>query len=118
NYENNGVDNVGTEQEDLYNFTDWGRGEVTSNAFDNGKFRIPSLRNIMLTAPYMHDGRFNTMDEVIEHYKTGGHTAANSNSLQDTFPLSENEKNNIIKFLHALTDTTFLNNPAFSDPFN
>jgi len=117
-YENNGIDSVGPEMEDLVKFLDWGRGEVTNNNFDNGKFRIPSLRNIMLSQPYMHDGRFETMDEVIEHYKTGGFTAANSNALQQPFPLTEDEKEKIIIFLEALTDTTFLNNPAFSDPFN
>lgn len=55
---------------------------------------------------------------MIEHYKTGGHSAANSNPLQQDFTLTEDEKDKLIKFLHALTDTTFLNNPAFSDPFN
>ncbi len=118
NYENNGIDSVGLEMEDLNNFLDFGRGEVTNDIFDNGKFRIPSLRNIMLTQPYMHDGRFETMGEVIEHYKTGGFTAANSNALQQPFPLTEDEKQKMIIFLETLSDTTFLNNPAFSDPFN
>ena len=103
---------------DLNNFMDWGLGEVTNDVFDNGKFRIPSLRNIMLSQPYMHDGRFETMDEVLEHYKTGGFSAANSNPLQQPFPLSEDEKDKIIIFLETLNDTTFLNNPAYSDPFN
>ena len=118
NYENNGIDSVGYEVEDLNNFADWGRGEVTNDVFDNGKFRIPSLRNIMLSQPYMHDGRFETIGEVIEHYKTGGFSSANSNPIQQPFPLTEDEKQKIIIFLEALTDATFLNNPAFSDPFD
>jgi cytochrome c peroxidase len=118
NYENNGIDSVGLEIDDLNNFQDWGRGEVTGNIFDNGKFRIPSLRNIMLTYPYMHDGRFKTLGEVLDHYKTGGFSAANSNSLQQPFPLTEDEKEKIIIFLETLNDPTFLNNPAFSNPFN
>lgn len=118
NYENNGIDSVGPTMQDLNNFQDKGRGEVTNDALDNGKFRIPSLRNIMLTQPYMHDGRFQTMNEVIAHYKTGGFTSANSNALQQPFPLTEDETQKIILFLETLNDTTFLNNPAFSDPFN
>ena len=118
NYENNGIDSVGPEVSDLTKFTDLGQGEVTGDVFDNGKFRIPSLRNIMLTSPYMHDGRFNTLGEVLDHYKTGGFTAANSSANQTEFPLSEDDKEKIIIFLQTLNDTTFLNNPAFSDPFN
>ena len=117
NYENNGIDSVGPEVSDLMNFSDWGLGEVTGDVFDNGKFRVPSLRNIMLSFPYMHDGRFQTLSEVIDHYKTGGFTAANSNPLQQPFPLTEDEKEKIIIFLNTLNDETFLNDPAFSDPF-
>ena len=92
---------------------------MTGNVYDNGKFRVPSLRNIMLTAPYMHDGRFWTMEEVFEHYKTGGFGAENSNDFLLPFPsISPSNQQKIIKFLESLTDTTFLNNPAFADPFN
>ncbi len=57
---------------DSLEFEDNGKGKVTARKFDNGKFRAPSLRNIALTAPYMHDGRFATLEEVIEHYNSGG----------------------------------------------
>ena len=52
-------------------FPDLGFGKVTGDPNDNGKFRTPSLRNLKFTAPYMHDGRFTTLDEVINHYSTG-----------------------------------------------
>ena len=85
---------------------------------DNGKFRVPSLLNIMLTQPYMHDGRFKTMSEVLDHYSSGGFPAFNDSPDQTPFPLSEDEKEKIILFLETLTDHEFLNNEAFSDPFN
>ncbi|MEO1628751.1 MAG: cytochrome c peroxidase, partial [Bacteroidota bacterium] len=70
---NNGIEQVSG----LDDFPDKGLGEFTGRRIDNGKFRAPSLRNIALTAPYMHDGRFNTLEEVIEHYSSGGHFAEN-----------------------------------------
>ncbi len=88
------------------------------------KFRIPSLRNIALTGPYMHDGRFKTLDEVIEHYSTG--IAANTNldkNLRnaDGSPLHPNlnalEKKALIAFLHTLTDETLLTEVKYSNPF-
>ena len=59
---NNGLDLV---------YTDNGVGKITGRTIDNGKFKSPSLRNVMLTAPYMHDGRFQTIEQVLEHYSTG-----------------------------------------------
>ncbi len=112
-YINNGLD----EAIDLTSFNDLGRGEVTGYLFDNGKFRVPSLRNIALTAPYMHDGRFQTLEEVIDHYNSGGHYAENRDPLIQPLGLTEQNKSDLITFLHTLTDTTYLSNPDLSNPF-
>lgn len=113
-YFNNGVQQV----ESYEDFEDKGVGGVTGNRFDNGKFRAPSLRNIALTAPYMHDGRFATLDEVLEHYNSGGHVIGNVDPLIRPLALTEKQQKEIIAFLHMLTDTTVLSNPAYSDPWN
>jgi len=114
-YFNNGIDSVGN----LEDFKDKGLGAITNNRFDNGKFRAPSLRNIALTAPYMHDGRFQTLEEVIDHYNEGAHFADNIDPLITTkgLGLSEEHKKALVAFLHALTDTSFVNNPAYQNPF-
>ncbi len=112
-YINNGLD----EALDLNNFPDLGRGEITNYIFDNGRFRVPSLRNIALTAPYMHDGRFQTLEEVIDHYDSGGHYADNVDPLIYNLGLSEQNKQDLLAFLHTLTDTTYLSNPDLSNPF-
>jgi cytochrome c peroxidase len=102
----------------LNDFTDKGLGAITGRIYDNGRFKVPSLRNIALTAPYMHDGRFSTLGEVLDHYKTGGHGIENEDVNIIPFTLSEGQKQDMISFLNTLTDTTFLNNPAFKNPFN
>ncbi|GJM32428.1 MAG: cytochrome-c peroxidase [Saprospiraceae bacterium] len=112
-YFNNGIEDV----DDLTAFPDYGRGEVTNSVYDNGKFRAPSLRNIELTAPYMHDGRFQTLEEVIAHYMSGGHGVENEDSNIKMFPLTEDEQAAMIAFLKTLTDEQFIQNPAFSNPF-
>ncbi len=89
----------------------------------NGQFKIPSLRNIELTAPYMHDGRFNTLEEVIEHYskKIQPHahldTKFMNNGTVKPLELSEIEKEALIAFLKTLTDNTFIQDKKFSNPF-
>lgn len=102
-------------------FLDLGRGMVTGNPNDYGKFKVPSLRNVALSAPYMHDGRFNTLDEVINHYSTG----LNNSATVSPFMLNINdggiqipptEKAALKAFLETLTDWEFINNPDFSDP--
>lgn len=110
---NNGLD----EAYDLNSFRDKGRGEVTGRQFDNGKFRTPTLWNIEMTAPYMHDGRFSTLEEVLDHYASGGHYAENLDPLIEDIHLNEDHKVAIIAFLKMLTDTSFVNNPAFQNPF-
>ncbi len=90
----------------------------------NDKFRIPSLRNIALTAPYMHDGRFRTLEDVVEHYNSGIQTNGNlDQNLRnaDGTPLRPNlnalEKKAMVAFLHTLTDETLLTDPKYSNPF-
>lgn len=102
---------------DSLEFEDNGKGKVTARKFDNGKFRAPSLRNIALTAPYMHDGRFATLEEVIEHYNSGGHFAENLDPLIRPLHLTEEQKSELLAFLHTLTDTTILHVEKFSNPF-
>jgi cytochrome c peroxidase len=125
-YFNNGLSAAAT----LNDFTDKGRGEISKNPSDNGKFRSPTLRNIAMTAPYMHDGRFQTLEEVINHYSSHGKDSPNKDPLipQVGYPipgtsplqytgLSASHKNALVKFLHTLTDTTFVNNPDIQNPF-
>ncbi len=112
-YHNNGLDEAPTMNE----FPDLGLGEVTGVLTDNGKFRTPSLRNIELSAPYMHDGRFQTLEEVMDHYNSGGHYAPNANELILPLGLTEEMKASIIAFMKTLTDEDILQDPKFSSPF-
>ncbi len=117
NYFNNGLDSAAS----LNDFKDKGRGAFTVNQNDNGKFRAPTLRNIELTAPYMHDGRFKTLDEVLDHYASGGHYSENEDPFLPqikSIQLTAKQKKSIIAFLKTLTDTTFVQNPALSNPFH
>jgi cytochrome c peroxidase len=91
---------------------DIGRMAVTKNAADRGKFKVPSLRNIALTAPYMHDGRFSTLEEVVEHYSSGVKRGDTLDPNLAKHPeagiqLSTQEKADLAAFLKALTDETF-----------
>ncbi|MFM7472468.1 MAG: cytochrome-c peroxidase [Crocinitomicaceae bacterium] len=100
---------------------DRGRADVTNNPEDNYKFKVPTLRNIALTAPYMHDGRFATLDEVIEHYSSGIHMSPTIDPLiefgsQGGVQLDAQEKYLLKKFLLTLTDQKFVLNPNFQDP--
>jgi len=112
-YFNNGLDSVAT----LFDFEDPGLGAITMSEFDYGKFRAPSLRDIEFTAPYMHDGRFETLEEVIDHYNSGGHYMDNLDPLIVPLGLSEENKEDLVIFLKSLSDTTALNNPAYQSPF-
>jgi cytochrome c peroxidase len=98
-YENNGI-----QQADGLNFPDQGRGAVTGNQYDNGKFKVPTLRNIVLTAPYMHDGRFKTLEAVLTHYESGGHPAENVNPNVRKLNLTAADKADLIAFINTLTD--------------
>ena len=102
--------------------TDDGRMMVTGSAADRGKFKVPSLRNIELTPPYMHDGRFATLEEVIDHYDHGAKNSSTVDFLMQYnlqpggLQLTAQNKSDLIAFLKTLTDTNFLNNSAFSKP--
>lgn len=103
--------------------------ELTHRASDMGKFRAPTLRNIAVTAPYMHDGSIATLEAVIDHYAAGGRTIATGENtgighqnpyksgFVKGFKLTESEKQDLIAFLESLTDPTFLNNPAHQNPW-
>jgi len=101
-------------------FTDLGLGAVTGDPNDNGKFRTPSLRNLAFTAPYMHDGRFATLDEVIDFYSEGLQNSATidplmKNVAQGGVQLSDEDKEDLKAFLLTLSDPSFLTNPAFQN---
>lgn len=103
--------------------TDPGFGEVTGKPFDLGKFKVVSLRNVAQSAPYMHDGRFKTLEEVIDFYSTGVHAnSPNIDPKMDEIPeglnLTAEQKADLIEFLKSLSDQNFLTNPKFSNPFN
>lgn len=100
---------------------DLGRFRLTNREEDKEKFRVPSLRNVAITNPYMHDGRFSTLEAVLNHYSDG---MVNHQNLDAEFKknkkigiaLSETEKQKIIMFLKTLTDEKFIKNPNFSSP--
>lgn len=110
---NNGLDPA----DDPGDFPDPGLGAVTNNLIDYGRFKSPTLRNIALTAPYMHDGRFKTLEEVLDHYSSGGHYSYNVDANILAFPLTEQDKLDLIAFLNSMTDTIFLQKNAFGNPF-
>ena len=98
-----------TNQEFLHNGlvtspADSGRARITYKREDLEKFKVPTLRNIALTAPYMHDGRFQNLEEIIAHYSQGGQPAINKSDLIQGFTLSPFEEKALISFLNCLTD--------------
>lgn len=97
-------------------YEDIGLAKITDKDEDVGKFKVPSLRNAELTAPYMHDGSLKTLREVIEHYNSGGQPSLNSDPLIRPLGLSEADINDLIAFLKSLTDKTFTANPAYAAP--
>jgi cytochrome c peroxidase len=107
-FANNGLDST---------FTDLGRYKITKRAGDAGKFSVPSLRNVAVTAPYMHDGRFNTLEEVVEHYCTGMKRSATldpnlAKHPDGGVPLSADDKRALVAFLKTLTDEKYLHPAA------
>ena len=115
-FHNNGLDSIAK---------DTGRAEVTGAVQDQGRFRVPTLRNIALTAPYMHDGRFQTLEEVLDHYNEHIHVASNlshellvaRNEVEGKhLGLTDAEKTDVLAFLNTLTDSTFISNPRFANP--
>jgi cytochrome c peroxidase len=106
--------NYAFENNGLYEkYKDIGRKRLTEKDEDLEKFKVPTLRNIALTAPYMHDGSVKTLTEVVNHYNAGGKNNAHKNKLIKPLNLSDTEKNDLIKFLETLTDIEFTKNPKF-----
>ncbi len=104
--------------------TDNGIEEVSKRAADKGMFKIPDLHNVALTAPYMHDGRFNTLDDVLEHYSHGILPNANldnrlktANGAAKVMNIPDGDKRAIIAFLNSLTSTKSIGEPMYSNPF-
>jgi cytochrome c peroxidase len=92
--------------------------EHTGRAEDMGRFRTPSLRNVELTAPYMHDGSIATLEEVVAHYEAGGRARGpNTSSFLPGFRLSAGEHQDLVAFLKSLTDRDFVSDPRFADPW-
>jgi cytochrome c peroxidase len=122
----NDMANIGLDME----YTDNGIGTLKNDASKNGVFRIPSLRNIALTAPYMHDGRFATLKDVVNHYNKGVNKHPNlDNRLRNSggwggsddnprrLNLTDNDVNNLVEFLKTITDKEVTTHARFSDPF-
>jgi cytochrome c peroxidase len=97
--------------------TDGGVGDVTLNPRDLGLFKSPSLRNVEVTAPYMHDGRLATLEAVIDHYSRGGQAHPNRDERMQPLGFTSSERAALVAFLKTLTDRHFLSDPKFSDPF-
>lgn len=96
-------------------FNDLGRFKITQFSSDSLKFRVPSLRNAQLTFPYMHDGRFYSLAQAIEHYRTGIITSPTLDPLlQNRITMTNKEKNELIYFIYTLTDSTFISDPRFA----
>lgn len=111
---NNGLQNA----PDLNSFPDPGRGAVTGSVIDNGKFRPTTLRNITLTAPYMHNGSLQTIEDVVDFYSDDVHYADNLDvNLNAPLGLTEEERNQVVAFLKTLVDTSYLDNPLVRNPF-
>lgn len=108
-FANNGLDSSTT----LLDFPDAGLGGISGNKYDNGKFRVATLRNIAVTAPYMHDGRMYSLETVVAHYNTGGAYAENLDPNVRNLQLSKKDQADLIAFLHTLTDSTALQNPDY-----
>jgi cytochrome c peroxidase len=105
-FRNNGIDSV---------FADEGRMRITNDPLDKGKFKVPSLRNVALTNPYMHDGRFSSLIRVLDHYSDGVISSPTLDPiLEGGIPLTEDEKVELIAFLNTLSDFEFISNHNFA----
>lgn len=97
-------------------YADTGRARITFDHDDYGKFRVPSLRNVGVTGPYMHDGSLETLEAVVEHYANGGQPNWNKSGLITGFMLNEGDKTDLVNFLRTLTDISFIENAEFETP--
>jgi cytochrome c peroxidase len=107
-YRNNGLD---------ARFLDAGRAVISTLPQDSGKFKVPSLRNVALSYPYMHDGRFRTLSSVIDHYRSGIKQSSTLDPLliNGNMSITDAEKADILSFLNTLTDQTFITNKKFGE---
>ncbi len=117
-YRNNGLQEAAS----VDDFTDKGRGDITHNPQDNGKFKVPSLRNLMYTAPYMHDGRFTTIEQVVNFYSDSLRHSPTVDPLMEGVQmggvhLTPQQKEDLVNFLKALSDPDLVSNPDFANPF-
>lgn len=120
NFENDQYMNNGLDAE--VDFADMGRENVTGDPMDRARFKVPSLRNIELTAPYMHDGRFSTLEEVVDHYNEGIHPSTTVDEAilatsETGLFLTDEDKVDLVNFLKTLTDQSFVNDERYTDPF-
>ncbi len=126
-FENNGLYNVG--EDGQYPWPNLGLYDFTENVRDYGRMKPPTLRNIEVTGPYMHDGSIETLEEVIDHYARGGRLISdgpnagdgklnpNKSDFLTGFPLSNAQRDDLIEFFKSLTDQEFLTDPRFASPF-
>jgi len=105
-------ENIGLYEE----YADTGLARITQMDEDKGKFKVPNLRNVAETAPYMHNGSMGTLEEVVSHFNAGGVGHVNQSPLIKPLGLTEQEKADLVAFLHSLTDQSFINNPNLSEP--
>jgi cytochrome c peroxidase len=105
-FENNGLYEV---------YEDNGRERLTQDPDDRALFKVPSLRNVEVTGPYMHDGSISSLSEVIDHYNSGGNGHMHQSELIRPLQLTNEEKTDLLEFLHALTDQKFITNKNFSN---
>lgn len=116
-FTNNSFQNNGLEPDSI--LRDVGRMNITQKSADSLKFKVPTLRNIERSAPYMHDGRYRSLQMVLFHYSANiHHSPTLANELKQPIALSEDDKRNIILFLKTLTDNEFLTNKQFQFPRN
>jgi cytochrome c peroxidase len=109
-FENNGLEVDPT-------LNDFGRMNITQQSSDSLRFKVPTLRNIQFTFPYMHDGRFSTLTEVVKHYNSGIHRSKTlSKQLIQPMNLSDNDRTDLVAFLKTLSDPKFLFDERFSYP--
>jgi len=113
-FANNGLYDV--DRRGAYPPSDQGLIEVTHRGSDMGKFRVPTLRNVALTAPYMHDGSVPNLNAVLDHYARGGRKNPHQDPRVRPFSLTDSERAELLAFLDSLTDRDFVENPQFSAP--
>jgi cytochrome c peroxidase len=97
--------------------SDFGRGSITGIPSDSGMFKVPTLRNILYTRPYMHDGRFERLNDVVEHYAAGHFSKGASEEMDGVKPMSEEERIDLTAFLLTLSDSAFVFDKRFQYPF-